>query len=64
MAFSHFTDDVRNDMAYAEAQEYGAFSDDAEVANETYDIPHRILIELGLTSEEVEQRAPSGVLPE
>lgn len=48
-------DDVRRDMVYAEAQEYGLIPDDAFTVSEPYEIPSDILADLGLTPEEVGQ---------
>ena len=46
------SEDMRRDMVYAEAQEYGLISDDSTDART---IPEDVLDELGLTAEEVGQ---------
>ena len=45
-------EDVRRDMVYAEAQEYGLIPDDSSVGSR---IPDDVLAELGLTAAEVGQ---------
>ena len=54
-AAADLADDVRRDMVYAEAQEYGLIPDDAAVVQAPYAIPGDILTDLGLTPEEVGQ---------
>ncbi len=45
-------EDIKRDMVYAEAQEYGLIPDDSTIGSV---IPDDILLELGLTAEEVGQ---------
>ncbi len=52
---SDLADDVRRDMVYAEAQEYGLIADDAVTVQGLYEIPSDVLADLGLTPEEVGQ---------
>lgn len=48
-------ENVRRDMVYAEAQEYGLIPDDAATADSSYVIPEDVLTDLGLTAAEVGQ---------
>ena len=45
-------EDIKRDMVYAEAQEYGLIPDDSSPGST---IPDDVLVELGLTAEEVGQ---------
>lgn len=49
---SQLAEDVRRDMVFAEAQEYGFIPDDATMGDQ---IPASVLDELGLSPEEVGQ---------
>lgn len=48
-------EDVRRDMVYAEAQEYGLIPDDSIASTGDFTIPDDVLDDLGLTPEEVGQ---------